>query len=415
MTNTPDSSSPEKLLPGWLVLLGALIAIGPLSIDMYLPSFPTIAQQFGVGSNLVQLTLAAFLVGLAAGQMLYGPVSDRFGRKPPLYVGMGLYLLGSLACMLSQDVFMLIFFRFVQGLGGCAGMVISRAVIRDRLGVTGSARAFSLVMLVMGVAPILAPLIGGGVLKLWGWRVIFGALAAFGLLCLLAIHYTMQETLDRNKAAPLHMGHVLKQYGRLLLDRQFVAYTLVGGLIQGGMFAYITGSSFVLIELHGIKPENFGWVFGTNAFGLIAASQINARLVGQYSLDAILGRALWLPAGLSLAVALLVAGGINHLAILLVGFFCFLASYGFISPNASAIALSQQGKQAGTASALMGTLQLALGFLTGVSMSLWHDGSALPLMTVMAVCGVGALLVHRFIARPEHARLTQTAAKPAQQ
>ncbi|HWW05546.1 Bcr/CflA family multidrug efflux MFS transporter [Collimonas sp.] len=412
MTNTSDTSGPEKLLPGWLLLLGALTAIGPLSIDMYLPSFPTIAQQLGVGSNLVQLTLASFLVGLAVGQMFYGPVSDRFGRKPPLYVGMALYVLGSLACVFAQDVSALIVFRFVQGLGGCAGMVIGRAVIRDRLGTTGAAKAFSLLMLVMGLAPILAPLIGGTVLKLWGWRVIFGGLAAFGLCCLIAIHYAMQETLDRHKAEPLHLGRPLKQYGRLLLDRQFVAYTIVGGLIQGGMFAYITGSSFVLIELHGIKPEHFGFVFGTNAFGLIAASQINARLVGKLTLDTILGRALWLPAGLSLLVALLVAAGVSSLALLLVGFFGFLASYGFISPNASAIALSQQGRQAGTASALMGTLQFGLGILSGVSMSLWHDGTALPLMTVMAICGVGSLLVHRFIARPEHQRQLQLATQP---
>lgn len=411
MTNTPDTPGPEKLLPGWLLLLGALTAIGSLSIDMYLPSFPTIAQQFGVGSNLIQLTLASFLVGLAVGQMFYGPLSDRFGRKPPLYVGMTLYLLGSLACMVSQDVFALIVFRFLQGLGGCAGMVIARAVIRDRLGTTGAAKAFSLMMLVMGLAPILAPLIGGSVLKFWGWRVIFGGLAAFGLFCLLAIHYTMQETLDRHKAEPLHLGRTLKQYGRLLLDRQFVSYSLVGGLMQGGMFAYITGSSFVLIELHGIKPEHFGFVFGTNAFGLIAASQINARLVGKYALDTILGRALWLPAILTLLVAVLVACGASNLPVLLIGFFGYLACYGFISPNASAIALSQQGKQAGVASALMGTLQFSLGIAAGIGMSLWHDGTALPLMVVMAICGVSGLLLHRFVARPEHRRLSQAAAR----
>ncbi|PUA17999.1 Bcr/CflA family multidrug efflux MFS transporter [Glaciimonas sp. PCH181] len=405
MTNNDVTAAPERLLPGWLILLGALTAIGSLSIDMYLPSFPTIAKDFGVGSNLVQLTLASFLVGLAVGQMFYGPLSDHFGRKPPLYFGLGLYTLASIACLFAPDVTTLIFARFMQGLGGCAGMVVGRAVIRDRMGAAGSAKAFSLLMLVMGIAPILAPLIGGGVLALWGWRVIFGGLAVFGLVCLIAIHTTMKETLDRQHTAPLHLGRVLKQYGGLMLDRQFVAYTLCGGLLQAGMFAYITGSPFVLIELHGIKPENFGWVFGTNAFGLIAASQINARLVGKLSPDAILGRALWLPAGLMLGITLLVAAGVNSLPLLLVGFFGFLACYGFISPNASAIALSQQGRQAGTASALMGTLQFSLGILAGVSMSLWHDGTALPLMTVMTLCGVGALVLHRYIARPEHHRL----------
>ena len=405
MTNNIDTAAPEKLLPGWLILLGALTAIGSLSIDMYLPSFPTIAKDFGVGSNLVQLTLASFLVGLAVGQMFYGPLSDHFGRKPPLYFGLGLYTLASIACLFAPDVTLLIFSRFMQGLGGCAGMVIGRAVIRDRMGAAGSAKAFSLLMLVMGIAPILAPLIGGEVLKLWGWRVIFGGLACFGLICLVAIHTTMRETLNRESATPLHLGRVLKQYGSLMIDRQFLAYALCGGLLQAGMFAYITGAPFVLIELHGIKPENFGWVFGTNAIGLIAASQLNARLVGRLSPDTILGRALWLPAGLTLVITVLVAAGVNSLPLLLVGFFGFLACYGFISPNASAIALSQQGHQAGTASALMGTVQFSLGIVAGVSMSLWHDGTALPLMTVMTLCGVGALALHRYIARPEHDRM----------
>lgn len=393
------------MLPGWLILLGALTAIGSLSIDMYLPSFPTIAKDFAVGSNLVQLTLASFLVGLAVGQMFYGPLSDHFGRKPPLYFGLGLYTLASIACLFAPDVTTLIFARFMQGLGGCAGMVVGRAVIRDRMGAAGSAKAFSLLMLVMGIAPILAPLIGGEVLKLWGWRVIFGGLTCFGLICLIAIHTTMQETLKRQETAPLHLGRILKQYGSLLLDRQFLAYALCGGLLQAGMFAYITGSPFVLIELHGIKPENFGWVFGANAIGLIAASQFNARLVGKLTPDTILGRALWLPAGLTLVITILVAAGVNNLPLLLVGFFGFMACYGFISPNASAIALSQQGHQAGTASALMGTVQFSLGIIAGVSMSLWHDGTALPLVTVMSICGVGALLLHRYIARPEHDRM----------
>ncbi|MQR00874.1 Bcr/CflA family multidrug efflux MFS transporter [Glaciimonas soli] len=410
MKNLPSTSS-EKMLPGWLLLLGALTAIGSLSIDMYLPSFPTIANELNVGSNLVQLTLASFLIGLAVGQMFYGPLSDRFGRKPPLYFGLALYTIASVICFFAPDVTVLIFARLLQGLGGCAGMVIGRAVIRDRMGAAGSAKAFSLLMLVMGLAPILAPLIGGEVLKLWGWRVIFGGLTAFGMFCLFAIHYTMEETLDRHQAAPLHLGRTLKQYGKLLCDRQFLSYSLCGGLMQAGMFAYITGSPFVLIELHGIKPENFGWVFGSNAAGLIAASQVNARLVGKMTSDTLLGRALWLPAAACLLITLLVAFGFDHLWLLLSGFFVYLASYGFISPNASAIALSQQGKQAGVASALMGTVQFGLGIIAGTSMSLWHDGTALPLMVVMSICGVGALLLHRYIARPEHERILAQAAQ----
>ena len=340
--------------------------------------------------------------------MFYGPLSDRFGRKPPLYFGLALYTLASVLCFFAPDVNTLIFARFLQGLGGCAGMVIGRAVVRDRMGAAGSAKAFSMLMLVMGLAPILALIIGGEVLKLWGWRVIFGGLAAFGLFCLLSMHYTMEETLDRHKAAPLHLSRTLKQYGNLLCDRQFLSYSLSGGLMQATMFAYITGSPFVLIELHGIKPENFGWIFGSNAIGLIAASQINARLLAKHTSDAILGRAFWLPAVLCLFITILLTFGIDYFPLLLLGFFGCLASYGFISPNASAIALSQQGKQAGVASALMGTLQFCLGIIAGISMSLWHDGTALPLMTVMSICTISALLLHRYIARPEHDRLLKS-------
>jgi DHA1 family bicyclomycin/chloramphenicol resistance-like MFS transporter len=395
---TTNSPLQHKFIPPWLVLLAALTAIGSLSIDMYLPSFPTITKDLGPG---VQLTLASFLVGLAVGQLFYGPFSDRFGRKPPLYFGIGLYILSSFACIFVHDMETLIVLRFFQGLGGCGGFVVSRAAIRDKMGAEGSAHAYSLMMLVFGISPVLAPLAGGLVLTLCGWRTIFITMTLFAAICLIAMHYVMEESLDPAHARPLHLGRVCRQYWDLLHDRQFVSYALCGGLVQAGLFAYIAGSPFVLIELHGIPAKYYGLVFGSNAIGLIAASQINARLVKKQSLDRILKYTLTIAATVSLASALLVAAGVNSLPLLLIGLFLYLSSYGMISPNAIAMVLKYQGKQAGTASALAGTLQFALGVSSGVCMSLWHSNSALPLTSVMALCGVSALLLYHLVAKKQ--------------
>jgi DHA1 family bicyclomycin/chloramphenicol resistance-like MFS transporter len=388
-------------IPPWLILLAALTAIGSLSIDMYLPSFPAIAMDLGVGANKVQLTLASFLVGLAVGQLFYGPFSDRYGRKPPLYFAIGLYLLASFTCIFVRDVDTLIVLRFFQGLGGCGGFVISRAAIRDKMGAEGSAHAYSLMMLVFGLAPILAPLFGGFVLTLWGWRAIFVTLTIFAGLCMIAMHYVMEESLDPEHARPLQLGRVCRQYWDLLHDRQFMSYALCGGLVQAGLFAYIAGSPYVLIELHGIPPQYYGLVFGANAIGLITASQVNARLVKKQPLDRILKYTLTIAATVSMASALLVAAGVNSLPLLLIGLFLYLSSYGMISPNAIAIVLKYQGKQAGTASALAGTLQFGLGVSSGVFMSLWHNDSAIPLTSVMAFCGMSALMLYHLVAKKQ--------------
>lgn len=397
--HTDSSPLQGKRFPGWLILMAALTAMGALSVDMYLPSFSFIARDFGVGSNTVELTLSTFLTGLALGQMFYGPVSDRFGRKPPLYFGICLYVASALGCALATNIETLLALRFFQGLGGSAGMVIPRAVVRDKMGAEGAARAFSMLMLVFGLAPILAPLIGGLLLTFSTWRAIFATLMVFGVICLISTHHTMEETRDQAHAAPLHLGRVLRQYGDLLRHRQFMAYVLCGGLIQAGMFAYISGGPFVLIELHGIQPQHFGFVFGANAIGLIICSQINARLVARRSADRVLGGVIWIPAALTTVVAILIACGFESLPLLLTGLFGFLSCQGFIGPNTAAIALAQQGGQAGTAAALMGTLQFGVGMLSSVIMGWWHDGTALPLTVVMAVCGVAALLLYRTVAR----------------
>ena len=389
---------PASRFPTWLVLLGILMTVAPLSIDMYLPGFPAVAREFGVAPGAVQLTLATFFVGLAIGQLFYGPISDRFGRKKPLYVGYTLYGLASLGCALAPGVTALAGWRFVQAIGGCAGMVISRAIVRDRCDPVAAAKAFSVLMLVMGVAPILAPLLGGWVVALAGWRVIFGLLVLFASLCLIAIHFTLEESLDKAQPHPLELRRVLRGYAELLRDRHFMSYTFSSGLAMGGMFAYIAGSPFVLIQIYGIPATDYGWVFGSNALGLISASQLNTRLLRRYKLNRILQQALWAPllAGLGLLLAAL--AGHPPLYVILPGFFVYITSLGFAAPNGSALALQHQGRRAGMASALMGSLQFSLATVMGLVMGVWHSNSVLPLATLMAGCGVSAFAVHRLVA-----------------
>ncbi len=395
MTSTASAPSAARF-PLWLLICASLTAIAPLSIDMYLPSFPALAVDLHTDIGQVQLTLGTFLVGLAIGQAFYGPISDRFGRKPPLYVGLTLYGLAAAGCAMASSVDSLMLWRCLQALGGCTGLVVSRAVIRDRLEARDSARAFSSLMLVMGLAPILAPLIGGAVLAASGWRAIFWIHCVAAVLLLWLVHTRMEESLDPQRRRTLHPGTVLRSYWELLRDREFLGYSLSAGCVQGGMFAYIAGSPFVLIELHGIDPSHYGFVFGANAFGLIAMSQVNARLVRVHPLDEVLRTALFAPclAGLTLAASALL--GWATLPVLLVCFFVFLAGLGCITPNASALALAHQSHRAGTASALMGTLQFGFGTLAGAAVSLWHDGTALPLAVVMAICGSGAVLLRLY-------------------
>ncbi|BDB27154.1 Bcr/CflA family drug resistance efflux transporter [Cupriavidus sp. TA19] len=395
MSRSPSAVSTARF-PAWLLICGSLMAIAPLSIDMYLPSFPALAGDLGVDIGQVQLTLGTFLVGLALGQAFYGPFSDRFGRKPPLYVGLGLYVAAAVGCALARSAESLMLWRFLQALGGCAGMVMARAVIRDRLEAHESARAFSSLMLVMGLAPILAPIIGGAILTAAGWRTIFWVLAAAGLAILLLVHWRMEESLDRRQAAPLRLGTVARSYGELLRDREFVGYSLSAGFGSAGMFAYISGSPFVLIELHGIAPSHYGFVFGANALGLIAMSQLNGRLVRGRTLDHVLGRALLAPCAAGVVLAMAALAGLATLPVLLASFFVFIGALGCVTPNASALALAHQGHRAGTASALMGTLQFSLGTLGGAAVSVWRDGTALPLAVVMALCGAGAVLMRYY-------------------
>ncbi len=385
-----------------VLILGALTAFASLSIDMYLPSFPTLEEDLQATSSAVQFSLAAFFVGMALGQALYGPLADRFGRKRPLYAGISLYVLASVGCALAPNIETLIGLRFVQAVGGCAGIVIARAMVRDLFDREASAKVFSLLTLVLGVAPILAPLLGGYVLKFFGWRAIFGILVVFGLACLIAaaggLRETLPESARHNHTSPIRGA--LRIYGQLLTDRRFNGYAFAGGIAQAGMFAYISGSPFVFIKLYGVPEQTYGWFFGLNAFGLIAASQVNHRLLTGWKSDAILSRILLIVAGFGIWLLTMAFTGWGGLWGLLLPLFGFVASLGFSFPNAIAGAMAHQAHRAGSASALLGTIQFGAATIAGAMVGAFHAHSAVPMAAVMAVCGMMALVLHRLMVVP---------------
>jgi DHA1 family bicyclomycin/chloramphenicol resistance-like MFS transporter len=387
---------------GWLVLLGAICAVGPLSIDLYLPGAPSIAAEFSADKQIVQFTVVSYLIGLLLGQLCYGPVSDRIGRKAPLLAGIGLYTVCSALSTMSNGVGVLVALRFFQGLGGCAGMVIARAIIRDRTGTNGAARAFSLLMLIVSAAPLLAPLLGASLLERWGWRSMFAFMTIFGACCFTAVFFNLRETMPSTNREKPGWNQVLGDYNRLFRDPQFLNYTVCNGLAQGGMYAYIAGSSFVLIDLYGLTPGQYSLMFGLNSLGMIVAAQINVRLLSRFTPQKIMGTTLAVIGTFSF-IALFFAGT-PSVMVFFFGLFLFLSSIGLIAPNAAAVALESQGNNAGTASALLGTILSALGALFGFITSLLGDGTAKPLIVVVSASGISAAVVYLF-ARMKHRQL----------
>lgn len=375
-----------------LLILGALTAFAPLAIDFYLPAFPALAQAFATDVEHVQYSLAAYFIGLAIGQLLYGPLADRFGRRRPLLFGVALFTLATFVCMLAPSLDWLVAARFVQALGGCAGMVVSRAVVRDLCDPVASARVFSRLVLVMGLAPILAPAVGGLLLEHAGWQAIFASLGLFALLCLLLVLRHLPETRSA-QLPPAPLGGALRQYRRLLADRAFVGHALTGGLAIAAMFAYIAGSPFVFIELYGVPAQQYGWLFGSNAAGFILLAQFNTRLLNRY------GPAFWVPRGVAfyLLCALLLMGVAwlqpATLWPLLPPLFGCIATLGVVMPNTSACAMAGQGAHAGSASALLGSLQFGIAALAASLVGVLHDGTARPMALVMLACAGGAMLV----------------------
>jgi DHA1 family bicyclomycin/chloramphenicol resistance-like MFS transporter len=398
MTITAERTAPSRRAQlKFVLVLGGLTAFGPLSIDMYLPALPRMAADLHAADSTVQLTLSAFIVGLALGQLVVGPLSDALGRRGPLLAGLVLYVVGSVLCAVSPDAWLLVAARLVQALGAAAGIVIARATVRDLFSGTAMTKFFSTLMLVSGLAPILAPLIGGQLLNWTSWRGVFVVLTAFGALLLAVVVLFLPE--PSPSRSPLRLGQVMRTYGRLALDRSFAGYALASGLLFASMFAYISGSSFALQGVYGLSPQAYSVVFGVNGVGIVLAGQLNGRLVGRISERALLRSGLLLGVtggALVLASALFRA----PLALLLVSLFLLVSSIGLVMPNASSLALASHARAAGAASALLGVLQFVVGAVATPLVGLGGPGTAVPMAATMAGFAVLALVAYLTLARP---------------
>jgi DHA1 family bicyclomycin/chloramphenicol resistance-like MFS transporter len=377
------------------IVLGALSAMGPLAIDMYLPALPTISRDLGASAAAVQLSLAAYFIGIALGQAFYGPLSDRVGRKPALYSGLIIFALASIGCALAPSIEVLVVCRFLQALGGCAPLVIPRAVVRDQFDERGSVRMLSTLILVMGAAPILAPLLGGQLLTAFGWRSVFWLLTAYAVVWLLLAIVFLPESLPPAQRRRESFSVVLAVYAALLRDRLYLRYVVVGSLVFSGLLAYIASSPFVFIELFRVPPERFGLFFGMNAVGLIAASQVNGWLAARMDPRRILRLVLPVSAGSGVLLLVDAATGFGGFPGILVPLFLYIATHGFVMPNTIALAMGPHGRVAGSASALLGTIQFVLGAAAGAAVGLLGNGTAVPLAAVVAGCGLAAWSVYQ--------------------
>ena len=388
-----------------LLILGALSAFGPLAIDMYLPAFPAIGEALNADAEQVQWSLSVYFLGLASGQLVYGPLADRFGRRLPLLFGVALFCVASFACAMAPTLEWLLAARFAQALGGCAGMVVTRAVVRDLCAPIDAAKAFSQLMLIMGVAPILAPLAGGAMLKVAGWPSIFWFLTLLSALFALAVYFFLPETLPED-TPPARLGSALGRYLGLLREPVFMFHSLTGGVAMAGMFAYIAGSPYIFIEMYGLSVDHYAWLFGANAAGFILFAQLNSRLLRHNTpLSLLKGTTgVYCAATVTLLVVALLHS--PNIWLFLPPLFCSVAVISLVIPNASACALAGHGHQAGVASALMGTMQFAIAGLTSALVGVLHDGSSVPMALVMAGCGVVTVTM-AFLARRASARAPQ--------
>jgi MFS transporter, DHA1 family, multidrug resistance protein len=381
-----------------IVVLGSIIAIAPLTIDMYLPALPSITTDLMTDTTSVQLTLTGTLLGLAVGQVLIGPLSDALGRRRPLIAGLVVHVLASLLCAVAPNIAVLGGLRVLQGLGTAAATVVATAVVRDLFSGLAAAKAFSRLMLVMGAAPILAPTLGSQVLRWTQWRGVFVALAVLGVAVALVAILALPETLPRERRVRGGVAATIRTYGLIARDRTFVGLILVASLSMAALFAYVSGSSFVLQQQYGLSVQQFGLVFGAGAAGLIAATQFNVRLLNRYSPRQVLVGALVVGSAASLILLGFAATGVGGLVGILLPLWTVLASAGLALPNAPALALTRHGEAAGTAAALLGAVQFGVGAIAAPLVGAL-GGTSLAMSVIIAGGLVGALTALMFVVR----------------
>ena len=383
----------KKQQQNLIFILGALAALGPFSIDTYLPGFPAIASELNSSISKVSLTLTSYFIGISLGQLIYGPLLDRFGRKKPLMIGLGLYFITSTVCIFVPSIEALIGLRFLQALGGCVGMVATRAIVRDRFEVNEIARVFSSLILIMGVAPIVAPTIGGYITNAFGWRYIFVMLSGFSAVLIFVLDRFLAESKEPDSNVSLKFQSVVHKYWQVLINRDFLLYGMAGSMAMGGLFVYIGGSPFVFMELLGFSEKTYGLIFGLNALGFIGGSQINRAILKKRDSEQVtMISSIFL---LTLSI-ITVAGSLLNIygPVAYVGLiFGFMFFIGFVNPNTTAMALAPFQHNAGVASALIGSIRMLGGAVFTALVGALHNGSVYPMIVLMLICALAVLIL----------------------
>jgi MFS transporter, DHA1 family, multidrug resistance protein len=382
-----------------ILILGFLSAIAPFSIDMYLPGFPAIAKDLHTSIEKVSYSLSSFFIGVCIGQVLCGPLLDRYGRKMPLYIGLILFILATIGCVFTTSVELLIALRFLQAIGGCVSMVAPRAIIRDLFPVAESAKIFSYMILILGVSPIIAPTTGSYIVTHFGWHAIFIILAVLGVLLLVAVIAGLPESKQPDPSYSLHPKVILASFKIVLQHPQFFTYAITGAISSAGLFAYLAGSPYVFMELFGTTEQQYGGIFALIAAGLISSSQLNNRMLKRYSSEQIVRVTLGIQTITGIALFTITALGWANLYSTIGLIFIYLSCQGFNFPNSAALSMAPFTKHAGSASALMGASQMGMGALASAAVGLFTPHNAMPLTGVMAACVVLAWLLLFFSTR----------------
>ncbi|MEO3946560.1 multidrug effflux MFS transporter [Gorillibacterium sp. CAU 1737] len=404
-TLTPGEA-PAKRSAVFILILGILSAFGPLSLDMYLPALPVLTREFETTASLAQLSITACLIGLALGQLFAGPLSDKLGRRKPLIVSLFLYAAASLLCTFAPSITTLLVLRLLQGIGGSAGIVISRAMARDLYAGSELTRFFAVLMLVNGTAPVLAPVLGGFLLTLMPWRGVFVVLALIGVVMLLAVAFRLEETLPAERRSTGGLVQTFSTFGRLLKDRSFMGFALTQASTAIALFSYISGSSFVFQNIYDVSPQGFSMIFALNGLGMVLASQITGRLAGRVRTEKLLGVSLLLIAfgAAGLLTAILMEA---PLAFIMIPLFVTIASIGGVNITCNALALENQKQHAGSASAILGLLPYTAGALASPLVGIAGESSALPMGLLVAAAALLALLF--FLLTRSRGRQTEAA------
>lgn len=378
-----------------ILILGLLSAIGPFSIDTYLSGFPSIAADLKVSVDIVSYSLSSFFIGISLGQLIYGPLLDRFGRKTPLIIGLVIYFLASIGCAFANSIEMLIALRFLQALGGCVGMVAPRAIVRDQFPVHESAKIFSTLILILGVSPIIAPTVGSYMITALGWHSVFWLQGGMGLLLFFTVTFLVAESKVSDPSISLKPQHIIPSFFNIFRNPQFFTYAFAGSMVSGGVYAYLSGSPFVFIKMYHVTEQQYGWIFGFLAGGLILSSQLNNLALRTFRSEQIVRVVLTIQTIIGMTLFIASSSDWLNLYSMILLIFLFLCCQGFSFPNSSALSLVPFSKEAGRASALLGAIQMGIGSLSAALVGFLSNGTSMPMTAVMAGCAMLGLIIFR--------------------